>query len=206
SGETDTLTDSVDVSVIGSSLQIQGPTNLVLDDTPATYTITLADSAGVGIAGRPVTITSENGNTIEAPVPTTNSEGRVEFTLVGTQPGADTLNVSALPDANGNPSVTASLYIAVSSENFKFVALTNIEIPLNTPTDVSVEWLSEGGEPQDGETILFKSTRGVLTPDDDAVTDTDGIATVQIESDSAGPAVVTATSQADDTTTQIAIE
>src|SRR6056297_1001209 len=61
--EVNGLTNSVDVNVFGTSLDLQGPANLAQDDI-AEYSILLTDSAGEGIAGQTVDITSANGNTL----------------------------------------------------------------------------------------------------------------------------------------------
>ena len=51
------------VSVTGTRLRfLSGPTSLALDDT-ATYNFVLEDSAGAGISGEVVSISSALGNT-----------------------------------------------------------------------------------------------------------------------------------------------
>lgn len=206
-----TVNDSLDIAVIGSSLQIQGPTSLVNSDT-GTYTITLANSAGTGIANRTVEISSASGNTLSASSLTTDTNGRVQVDLTGDVSGTDTLSATALPDDNGTPTVTATASITVSSDNFQFTTpASNTEIDLGAQETVTVHWESSG-VPQVGETVRFATTRGTFvganpaTPAAiDAVTDASGDATAQVESTTSGVAVITATNS-DNTSTQLSVE
>lgn len=202
-GDAGTLTDTVDISVVGSTMQIQGPISLVLEDT-GTYTVTLLNSAGAAIAGRPVEIASANGNTLEAATQTTDTNGKITVTLTADQPGNDTLTATALPDADGNPTTTASFNIGISDENFRFTTPTVDEIDLGVNENVTVEWLDDGGAPvTDGEVITFATTRGsVSAPTASTV---NGEATITVSSTTAGPATITATTD-DGTTAQLAVE
>ncbi|HEX7046174.1 MAG TPA: Ig-like domain-containing protein [Gammaproteobacteria bacterium] len=205
SGATETLSDSVDVAVIGSSIQIQGPTSLVLGDS-APYAVTLINSAGEGIPGKTLDVTASNGNVVEAETLTTDGDGQVIVTMTANEPGDGTLTATGLPDADGTPTVTTSLDVAVSSENFRFTAPdSGDEIVLDTPRSVSVTWLDENDQPVSGEQVVFATTRGVLTPANGTVTTgADGVATVSISSETAGPATITATTA--DATAQLAVE
>lgn len=198
-----TLDDSVDIAVIGSSIQIQGPSSLV-NNSVGNYTVTLVNSAGTGIPNEQVTVTSASGNDLAISTDVTDNTGRIFVEVTGTSPGADTLTATALPDAEGNPAVTATANINVSGDDFSFTSpAANTEININTPTDVTVHWEKDNA-PQENETIRFASTRGTPAPTT-AITDADGNVTVQISSTTAGPAVVTATND-EDTVAQISVE
>jgi hypothetical protein len=60
-----TVSATVTVSVTGSQLTVQGPNAMVLQQT-GTYSVRLIDSAGKGISGRPVTLSSKLSNTLSA--------------------------------------------------------------------------------------------------------------------------------------------
>lgn len=202
------LTDTVTIDVIGTSLQIQGPTSLVNGDS-GDYTVTLANSAGVGIANRTIDLSSANGNTLSAATLTTDSSGRVQVTLTGNNAGTDTLTASALPDSAGTPTVSASAGISVSSDNFRFTTPTSgTEVDLNTPRTVTVRW-EKNGVAQENQPIRFATTRGTLSggsvSGNTDATDASGDASVQISSTTSGTAVITATNP-DGTATQRSIE
>lgn len=199
----DGITDGVDISVIGSSIQIQGPASLVSNDT-GNYTVTLSNSAGTGIPNQLVNVTSSSGNALSASTFTTDGNGRVIVEVTGTNAGTDTLTAAALPGANGSPTVTTSTTISVSGDNFRFTApAANTEINLNTSRTVTVRW-EQNGVAQAGQTIRFATTRGTVTPNT-AVTNATGDATIQISSTTAGPAEINATNTGD-TTTTLAVE
>ncbi len=95
--------------------------------------------------------------------------------------------------------------IAISDDSFA-IAIENdlVEIPLNTPTDVIVTWVSNA-VPVVGSDVDFATTRGVLTPTS-ATTVAGGIATVSVQSATAGPATINATGQPGGPTTSTAVE
>lgn len=205
------LDDTVDVAVIGSSLNIQGPTSLVSGDT-GSYTITLSDSGGKGIAGRTINVASSNGNTLSDSAPVTDTNGRVTVTLTGINSGADTLSANALPAPDGT-SVTASTTVTVSADSFRFTTpASGTEVSIGSTETVTVRW-EKNGVAQAGETIRFAATRGTLTnpgtgatgPAVDAATNASGDATVTITSTTSGNAVITATND-ENTSVQRSIE
>lgn len=206
-----TVNDALDIDVIGSALQIQGPASLVNGDI-GIYTVTLANSAGTGISNRTVQLASSRGNTLSSTTLTTDASGRVQVELTGNVSGTDTLTATALPDAGGTPTVTATTSITVSSDNFRFTTPSSgAEINLGATPSVAVHW-EKDGDPQDAQIVRFATTRGTFVGADpstpsaiDAVTDASGNASAQIQSTTSGVAVITATNQ-DGTSTQLSIE
>lgn len=183
---------TVDVTVSGTKLTLSGPANLVMNSM-GTYSISLTDAAGAGIANQTVNITSAKGNTVTPTSYTSDSTGQKTFTLNAINSGADTLTVTA-----GN--LTATEAVNVSSTNFTFTAPDpngSVKVNIGTSTPVVVNWKA-GGVAQAGKTVSFSATRGTLSASS-AVTDASGNASVTISSTQSGPSVISAT--ATDTST-----
>jgi hypothetical protein len=187
-------TAQINVAVIGTSLTINGPANLVLGQS-GTFTVALVDSGGAGIAGQTITLASANGNTIPASV-ITSATGQATFNFTGTASGADTITGTVL-----GQSATAS--ITVSSQSFSITAPTaNAQIPIGTNNTVTVKWTNGSGNPVVGHTISFAATRGTVSAST-AVTGANGMASITIDSSSAGPATIQATTDTNVSTTVI---
>jgi hypothetical protein len=179
------VTSTVTVDVSGSTLTVQGPSDLTLNQV-GTYRVSLLDGANRAIAGRTVTITSSRSNTLSASSVTTDTTGGAEFTLTAVNGGNDTLTLSGL-------GLIATQTVAVNSDSFTVTApAPNTEVALSTPQTVTARWLV-GGSPVVGQTISFATTRGTLSAAT-AVTDGTGTATTSVSATSAGGAIVTASS------------
>jgi len=187
---------SVTVNVIGTTLSLSGPTALPQGDS-AIFTVVLADSSGIGIAGQTVDVSSSNGNTLAASSLTTDNAGQAQVDVTASAPGLDTLTATAL-------GLTATQDMNVSDDSFALTApLAGDEIVLNTIAQIDLTW-TIAGVPQAGQLISFGSTRGTLSALV-AATNAAGIATVTITSTNAGPAVITATNAAG-TSTSVQVE
>jgi len=177
---------TVPVQVTGTALSVSGPPSLVLGQT-ATYTASLVDSSGTGIANTAVALTSKAGNKLSAASVSTGSTGQVTFTLQATVAGSDTITGTAL-------GINATQALAVSAQSFQFTtppstaAVTNVD--LSTPQTLTVNWTS-GGAPVVGQPVTFAASRGTLSASS-ANTDANGNATVSIVSSTSGDATVTA--------------
>lgn len=180
--EAGSLSASLDIQVVGTTLTLSGPASMVQGDT-VTYTAVLTDSAGGGLAGRTVDVSSASGNMISASSLTTNGEGEATFQLTATAPGDDTLSAMAL-------GLTATADLTVSNDSFAFIQPpAGTEVELGSARTVVVEWLV-GGAPQGG-TVNFSTTRGTLS----AATvnlDASGRAQTTVQANTAGPATLTA--------------
>ena len=182
----DGISASNTVLITGTTLRISGANALGLGSSTQ-LAIQLADSAGVPIAGTPVTVTSANGNPIAPPQATTDGSGLAVVTVTGSKAGRDTITATAL-------GATANFELNVSNDNFAFVAPapgTTLQAPVNVPQTLSVRWTA-GGSGVPGAVINFVTTRGTLSASQ-AVTGPDGRASVTISSPFPGPAIVTAT-------------
>jgi hypothetical protein len=187
------VSQSVNVSVIGTSIALSGPSSGQAG-TAASYTATLTDAAGAGIANAAMTFASTAaGSFTPSASATTNSSGQatVSFTP-GTTSTSTTISATAL-------GITATQAVTVSTDIFSMTAPTaGQEIPVGTAQNVTVTW-SRGGAPVNGATITFASTRGTLSAF--TATTAGGTATVTINSAQAGLASITATG--DDGTTTV---
>lgn len=183
----------ISISVTGTTLTVTGPGALALGDS-ASYTAVLRDANGVGIDGQTINISSQNGNTLSVTSPVTGAGGEVQFSLTAVNGGDDTLTAAAL-------GLAGTRNISISSDSFVFTAPTALaEIAIGDLVPVSVQW-TKAGVPQAGEAITFTSTRGTLSAGS-AVTNGSGVATVNVSSTSAGPAVLTATNPEGTSTTR----
>lgn len=186
---------TVTVNVIGTTLNISGPSALPQGDS-ATYTIVLTDAAGNGVANQTVNVASSNGNTLAAATLTTDVSGQAQVDLTASAAGADTVSADAL-------GLMSTADLNVSNDSFALTApLAGDEIFLNTATPVDLTWTIAGAN-QNGQTITFSATRGTLSAFT-AVTAA-GVASVSIQSTNAGPAIITATNAAG-TSTQVEVE
>lgn len=179
-----TVSGSVVVNVTGTRIRLTPPSaTLSLGDAVA-FTAVLEDSAGLGISGRTVAISSVRGNGLSATSLTTGLGGAVQFTLTATQSGLDTLSASSI-------GTSAQSDVSVSGDSFSITTpAQNAEIALGAVQNVTAT-LAISGVPQVGQTISFTSTRGTLSSST-AVTNGSGQATVTISSNNSGPALITA--------------
>jgi hypothetical protein len=186
---------SVSVDVVGSTLTIQGPTTLTLAQQ-GTYTVVLTDASSRPIVGKTLTVTSSAQNTLTAASVTTDASGRATFKMTTVGLTTDTLTVSGI-------GLTATLQVTVDANSLTFTALTPTnEVPLGTPTPVSVTWRLAGVVTA-GQNVTFSTTRGTVTAGP-VVTDGVGVATATLSSTNAGGAIVTAT--AGSVSTTLAVE
>jgi hypothetical protein len=178
-----TVTTSVDV--IGTAITISGSSSLT-SGASTTLTFSLKDSAGTALPGFTMSLASQTGNSIAPATGTTNSAGQLVAVLTATAPGNDVITATA-----AGTTKTQALTIS-SSAGFAFTTpAPSTDIPLNTPTAVSVNWTS-GGAPFAGGIVTFAASRGTFTGSPattDGAGDTPG---VSISSTTAGPATITA--------------
>lgn len=178
-------TATVDVSVIGTKLSMSGPSSMVQGDTQP-YTVSLVDSAGTGISGQSVSITSAKDNTLNPSTFNTSTSGQGTFTMNAINSGTDTLTAAAA-------GMQATQTVSVSNDSFTFSApAANSNVNIGTAATVTIVWKSSGA-PMVGQTVNFSATRGTLSAAS-GVTDASGSASVTISSTTAGPSVISATS------------
>ncbi len=205
-GTTSNIVATVTVDVSAVSIVVDCPPNLALGDTGNCTVTVFGESGGDPLDGVSVDLTSDNGNTL-TPANVTSGDlapgtGQAAFTFDATTAGSDTVTASAL-GAQGVETVT------VSNDTFAFTdpapSDPTREINLGTPSNVTVNWVS-GGVGQAGP-ITFATTRGTIngtTSSTATVNAVGGDATVAVQSNNAGPAIITANNGTD--STQISVE
>ncbi len=177
-------TASIPVAVAGTKLSVSGSQNVIQGGQPATYTISLVDSANIGIANTSIDVTSSLGNPIASSPAMTDSTGTATVQYTATKSGTDTITATAL-------GISATQTVVVSNQSFAITApASNAKINLGAVQPVTVVWTASG-VPQANKVITFTATRGTLSAGT-ATTDASGTATVTISSTTAGPAIISA--------------
>lgn len=190
------ITETLSIDITGTTVQIDGAESISMDK-PTTYTVKLKDAADEGLSQQSVTITSSLINTTLV----TDSEGEAQFELQPSVGGEYTITVEALGAID-------SKTITVSPNAFN-LSSTNAEVPVNTTEAVTLAWTADG-VPQSGKIIHLSATRGKISVDgvevEQVTTDTNGNASFDIESSTAGGTVITATDNTTYLSTSLAME
>jgi hypothetical protein len=178
-------TAATGVDVTGTAITVSGSSSLALGASTA-LTFSLKDSAGVALPGFAMTLASAAGNPISPATGTTNSAGQLVATVTGNVGGNDTITATA-----AGTSKTQAL--TVSGAGFAFTAPPpSVDIPLNTPTTVSVHWTTTGGAAVVGQPVTFASSRGTITGSPSTTNGAGDTPGVSISSTSAGTATISA--------------
>jgi hypothetical protein len=178
------------IRVTGTTLAASGPTALALNGSASNYTVTLKDSAGAPLGGRPVTVSSDKGNVLSATSVTTDAGGQATVGVRGTVTGTDRIRFSALGE-------NAGVDIVVSGQGLQISAGSGFTSPSGTPIvaigapggTLTVTYQSAGGIAP-GTNVNVSTTRGTITPAVASITG--GSATFGVSSNFAGPATVSA--------------
>ena len=191
--QTQTLERSIEIPVVGTEINVNGPTSVIVNDD-APITLSLEDSDKNGIPGETITLTvlDANGTEVQGLLndqsPTTGNNGQISVNFNSNASGQFTINATAL-------SASGTLSLFVQQDQFGFVGAPDVDnadddIPLNTNQSLTIQWLKDGSAFANG-TVAFNSSRGTIS-NADAVTDADGNASFDIQSDNAGLASITA--------------
>lgn len=190
SAEAAGVTVSKSVTVVGTSMAITGASTVGYDQS-ATYTVTLSDSAGDGVADATLSISSANGNTLSASTVTTDSSGQATFTMTASSSTSDTDTLTVTGDG-----ATATLSVAVSSDSFSIETPDDdTEVAIGDSVNVTVLWTNNGSATDTaGQTVYFSATRGTFSASS-ATIGSDGTATVSLTSTSAGDSLIEVSSE-----------
>ncbi|MDO3723235.1 Ig-like domain-containing protein [Marinobacter sp. chi1] len=202
SAQSGSVTNNVNIEITGTEIAINAPSSVSLGSTTSIQ-INLSDSEGNGIPNQPVNITSTLGN-LSATSLTTNANGVVTADLSsGSTSGTATITATAF---SGDSTLSTSQNIEISSDRFGFSTPTNnAEINIGTTQELALEWIVDGTPIADGTEVQFSTSRGTLTPANGTVTTSGGIARIDISSDNAGLATVTA-SETNGLSTDLSLE
>lgn len=180
---------STDITVIGTSVALNGPSSIVLGE-PTVFQVLVADASGTPIVGVPVAIAAPaSGASLGSTV--SDAQGRADVIVTPAALGDLTLSVRAA-------GATGTKIVQVRSTSVAFEAppasserrISPDAAPVWTPVQVRV--LVAGAPVEAGTRVDFTTTRGQLDSSF-ALTDAAGRATVRIHSALAGRALITAT-------------
>ncbi len=184
---TETLEDEIEVSVVGTEVNISGASSVIISDQ-VPYTILLADSNGQGISNQIVEISSTIGQ-VDNTRPVTGSTGQVTVNFSSDVSGEGTITATSL-NASG------SIDLVVQEDDFSFTQLPTAAVPVvaqisdEGSASVGVTWFKDG-DPFVGGSVTVTTSRGIIT-NPTTVTDANGVANYEIKSTTAGPATLSA--------------
>ncbi len=184
------FSDTVLVIAEGSNLSLNAPTSVV-PGGDVKITATLVPGLGQPLPGQILTVSSSAGSTLSAPSVMTNPQGVAEVIVTGATV-ADTIQFTALSNSAGMPSVVASHSFTVSEDQLTFSDVINSEMNVNNSHDIEVTW-TKNGTPVPAQDLQFSLTAGQIVGATTSSTDANGVATVSVLSNNAGPATLTAT-------------
>ncbi len=189
------LTQSVEIAVVGTAININGSESVIIGDNAA-LTISVVDSDGKGISNQSVTLSVENSagtdvtvDTLSSATVTTDSDGRASVILNAGVSDTYTVQASAL-------GASETFMVTVQQDQFYFVNPPDVDdvnddIPLGTSQNLTLKWLKDGVAFENGA-VTLTTTRGTITPNT-GLTNASGEFTVAVSSDNAGEATIVAT-------------
>mgnify|MGYP002700357961 CR=1 FL=1 len=198
-----TVSETLEVQVIGTVITLTGSSSLALNDEN-NYIIKVADSDGTGLANTLVSLSISNestetpassvGNITLPETVTTDFNGQVTVSVTGTSGGTNSISATAL-------GASVEKFVSVQTDSFLFTDFDNGSNNVNPSTNtlpdvlltntatVSLAWLRSGAPVADGTEVKFTTTRGTLTSD--SATTIGGVVTTTLTSTDAGKALVT---------------
>ncbi len=184
SATADEVTATVNIKAAGTGIVLSGPTAMVAGDN-ADLNATLSAGNGEPIGNELITFSSENSNSISPESAITDENGQVQVE-VGSTAGSDTITASALDD-----NVTAQFSLNVADDLLTFTKpSSNAELAVGSNHTVTAKWFSNGSAVV-GQDLLFGVTAGQIIGPSTVTTGSNGTASIQISSVSAGVATVT---------------
>ncbi|MFT6329881.1 MAG: hypothetical protein ACJAYN_001816 [Bermanella sp.] len=178
---TASLTDSLSVDVVGTEININGASSVIINDQ-APITFNLVDSSGIGISGQQLTLSTDVGQ-LDNIAPITGANGQVTVNFTAISSGQGTISASAL-------NAFGSLQMTVQQDDFSFSSLPEADVPLQTDQSLSIRWFKNNAAFVGGSVTITTSRGIIATPT--VTTDSAGTASVSIRSEFAGPASISA--------------
>lgn len=197
------VSDEVNVYVVGTEVQLSGSSSLALDDQN-TFILNVLNSDSEGIADVEVALSLANtpadgvANLSFPATVTTSPEGQAVVTVIGETGGTNAIVATAL-----GASVAKS--VTVQADSFQFTSFNNgngsnvnpsegasaADVLLSDTATVTLTWNRSGEPVADGTTVEFSTTRGTLAAGSGVVTG--GEVSATLTSSDAGKAIVTFT-------------
>jgi hypothetical protein len=178
---TASLTDSLSIDVVGTEININGASSVIINDQ-APITFNLVDSSGMGISGQQLTLSADVGQ-LDNVAPITGANGQVTVNFTAISSGQGTITASAL-------NAFGSLQMTVQQDDFSFSSLPDADVHLQTEQSLSVRWFKNNAAFVGGSVTITTSRGVIATPT--VTTDSAGTASVSIRSEFAGPASISA--------------
>ncbi|GAA6173037.1 hypothetical protein NBRC116592_27070 [Colwellia sp. KU-HH00111] len=204
SAVSETIADTVDIAVVGTSISLTGSSALAINDDNS-FVIKVLDSDNNAIAKTTVDISLSNsaisGNVASITIPETvetDFNGQAIVKVNGSTGGSNTITASAL-------GASISQNVTVQADSFLFSQFTNgngvnvnpsssPELPdvlLSDTATITLTWLRSGEPVPDGTAVSFTATRGVLAANSGTVSN--GKVSATVTSSNAGQSIVTFT-------------
>jgi|GEM_PF-411555 len=198
------FSDSVDIQVVGTTVQLTGSSSLAINDSN-NFIVRVLDSDGNGIAKTLVNLSTggvlNSGNVATINIPesvTTDFTGQATVSVVGTTGGKNSLLANALgASANQVVNVQADSFLFSTfndgnqtNVNLGTQSLTAIpDVLLSKTATITLTWLRNGVAVPDGTRVNFTATRGDL-PQSFGLTSNGKVSTM-LSSTNAGKSLVT---------------
>ncbi|WP_440873937.1 Ig-like domain-containing protein [Thalassotalea sp. PLHSN55] len=200
------VSDTIQVQVVGTTVQLNGSSALALNDSNA-FIVKLLDSDGNGINNTDIQLSLSNESTatpvgavsnITIPTTvTTDFTGQAIFDVIGTSGGTNTIIADALgASVEHNVSVQADSFLFSSFNNGNGTTInpTGNDAPdvlLSDTATVTLTWQRSGVNVPDGTSVSFTATRGALSSS--SGTTVNGQVSTTLTSSNAGKSLVTFT-------------
>lgn len=181
------LLQSLQINVVGTEVNINGASSVIINDS-APITIVLSDSDGQGIANQTVNLTASLG-TLDNATPVTGENGQVTVNFSADQSGTSIITANAL-------NATTNFTLAIQQDDFSFDSLPTESLALNVEQNLTLRWFKNNVAFANGN-VTVTTSRGEISVNgvpgnNTTTTDANGLATVSINSEFAGPASVSA--------------
>ncbi|WP_076419286.1 Ig-like domain-containing protein [Colwellia sp. UCD-KL20] len=194
------FSDSVDVQVIGTSVQLTGSSSLAINDSND-FIVRVIHSDGESIKNTLVTLSTSNSGSASITLPesvNTGPTGQATISVTGTTGGSNSITASAL-------GASATQNVAVQADSFLFSSFndgngTNInltsqnldsipDVLLSKTATITLTWLRSSVIVPDGTLVNFTATRGNLSAT--SARTVDGKVSTSLTSNNAGKSLVT---------------
>lgn len=178
---TSSLIETVTVEVVGTEVILNGANSVIINDS-LPITVVLSDSDGNGIANRKVYLTTSIGS-VDNEEPETGENGQITVQFSSSEAGTGKIFANAL-------GATTDLDITVQQDDFSFSSVPELPIVVGDTETIGLRWFKDNSPFENGS-IVVTTSRGDINLSN-VTTDADGLAYIDIVSEFAGPASISA--------------